>query len=837
MIGVARDLRYGARTLRRDRAFSLVAIAVLTLGIGGIAAIFTLVNALALKPRVLEAPERLVGLYSRDTTRPDAYRAFSYATFVDLAAQARPELRALMAHSIAMVGIQEGDEVRRTLADIVSASYFETLGVPLARGRAFTAEEERPGADVRVAIVGHALWQRRGSDPGILGSTIRVNGRPFTVVGVAPPRFHGRAALIGPEVWLPLGVYERAINDFDGERRPLADPRHAALMLVGRLADGATTEAAESKLARVGAELARADPAGMANHELTIAPISRISISTSPSRDDELATVSVLLLAMAGVVLAISCLNLANMLLARGTARRREFAVRLAIGGGRWQIVRQLLIEGLLLSLVGGAAGAVLAYWGDRLLIASLTAVLPVPISFPVGPDARTLGALFAFCLISSLLFGLGPALQLARSGIVPGLKSGAGSASAPVGRRRGAFAPRNLLVIGQLSLSMVLLAAAGLFVRGAHEASHPDLGFPIEGAVLAEVDASLAGLDAESARPVYARALERLRSLPGVAAASYSATVPFGMVSLGDRVAPAGSGAGRGDGGPEARSASTHLVGADYFEALGIELVAGRPFSRAEEESPEAPPVVIVDRTLAEALWPGESALGRRLEVVDEPRREYEVVGVAPATRHGLFGRDPSRIFLPFGRHFQSDVHFLVRAREPGLEAGLLASIRGELRAVDDRLPLLGLVSLEQQMEGSIELWTLRIAARLFTLFGVLALFIAAVGAYGLRAYAVGQRTKEIGLRMALGATPAGTLRMVLGEGLALTLVGLGLGLALALGAGRLLANLLYEVSAADPLVFAVTPLFLLAAIALACWLPARRASRLQPMAALRDE
>jgi putative ABC transport system permease protein len=287
------------------------------------------------------------------------------------------------------------------------------------------------------------------------------------------------------------------------------------------------------------------------------------------------------------------------------------------------------------------------------------------------------------------------------------------------------------------------------------------------------------------------------------------------------------------------ARGTGTNVVGADYFESLGVTPVAGRQFTRAEEESPTAPPVAIVDRVLAEALWPGESAVGRRIEVVDQPNREYGIVGVVPAVQTHLFESDAGQIYLPFGRHFQSNLHFHLRTS--GLDAtreqALLGQIRRELAAVDGRLPILGITTMAGQLDGSIELWTLKIAGKLFGLFGTLALFIAAVGAYGLRAYAVGQRTREIGLRMALGATPRNTLELFLREGVALALVGLGLGLAIALAVARLLSSLLYEVSAYDPLVFSIAPLFLIAAITLACWVPARRAARVDPMVALRDE
>ena len=859
MRNLGRDLRFGARTLARDSAFTVVAVAVLALGIGGNSAIFSLVNALVLKPLAIDEPERLVGLYDRSLVRSDDYRAFSYPNYVDLR-EGSKAFAAVAAHNLSMVGLAEGETTRRAFADVVTSNWFETMGVELARGRAFLPAEERPGAGEQVAIVSHAYWQRTGEDPAIVGRTLRINGRPFTVVGVAPRGFSGTTALFSPELWLPMGVFETAVNDFVGERKPLADRGHHSLIVVGRLAPGVTPAAADAELAARAAALREAFPKENRERTAHVAPLSRLSVSTSPQRDDELSTLSVLLMAMAGIVLLIACLNLANMLLARGTARRKEFAIRIAVGAGRGPIVRQLLVEGLLLSAAGGVAGSLIAYAGNRLLVSSLTGLVPIPLLVPLGPDLRSIAALAGFCLLSTLLFGLGPALQLARPGVVAGLKDG-GEAERGGGRLRGLLAPRNLLVVGQLALSMILLTAAGLFVRGAIAGASPELGIPVDEVVLVEVDASLVGYGEEVGRPLYRRLVERAAALPGVEAASLAATVPFGMVSLGDEVAPSeGPRFGGGDpaagaptvsmgmqlggGDPTAEelavSVGMNVVGADYFATFDRQLLQGRPFDLAEETSGSAPPVVIVDRALAERLWPGESAVGRRLQLAQTPGIDYVVVGVAPPLRAHLFGSgDHGQIYLPFGRRYLSNMHLQLRAT--GLDAGrrerLFEALRREIREIDAALPVLGMRTLAAQLDGSVELWALRAGAALFAIFGSLALFLAAVGAYGVRAYAVGQRTREIGVRMALGGTPRDVTRLVLREGLGLTLAGLGVGLLLAFGVARLLASLLYEVGAADPLVFSVAPLFLLASISLACWLPARRAARVDPMVALRDQ
>jgi len=838
MGALRQDLRFAVRVLTKNPGFSLVAVLVLTLGIGGNAAVFSLVDTLLFRPIALSEPQRLMGVYSRSEVSPDDYRPFSYPNYVDLRQRATV-FSGLAAHNLSMVGLAEGDSTRRTFADVVSSNYFATLGAEIRNGRGFRPEEEEPDSEIAVAVVSDTLWRRHGSDPKLLGSTIRINGRAFAVVGIAPPGFSGTTALFSPEVWLPLGVYRSVINDFQDARRPLTDRENHCLILIGRLGPGVTREAANAELAVVASNLRNSFPQANADQTFHVAPLSRHSISTSPRGDGEVTTISVLLLAMSGIVLLVACLNLANMLLARGTARRREFAVRMAIGGGRLQLVRQLLVEGLLLSLVGGATGALFAYAGNRILLASLTRLLPIQILFPLAPDLRILLALLGFCVVGTLLFGLGPALQLVRPAIVQGLRDG-GEGDRPRRRLRGLLAGRNLLVVGQLVLSMVLLTAAGLFVRGALAAAHPQLGFPVDRGVLVELDASLAGYDQATARQLYRRVVERLESLPGVESASLAATVPFGMVTHGDRIVPAESGpAAEDDRNPAARSAELNVVGFDYFHSLGLALKRGRGFSRAEEESPDAPPVAVVDEVLAERLWPGESAVGRRVRLRRRPGSEYEIVGVAPAIRTHLFAGSPEgMIYVPLGRNFQSDIHVQLRTAALSGERrqALLADIRRQLRAIDPNLPVLGLRTLAGQLDDSSELWIVRTGGTLFSIFGGLALFLSAVGAYGVRSYSVGRRTREIGVRMALGGSPRQALAMVLREGLGLAAVGLGIGLALGLAIARLLSGLLYEVSPGDPLVFVTAPLVLALVVTLACYLPARRAARIEPMVALRE-
>ncbi len=478
MGNLLREVRFGARMLRKNPGFTFAAVAVLALGIGANTAIFSLVNAFLLKPLLINNPAELVGCYSRDTRKPD-YRAFSYPDYAELRENGSV-FTSLLAHNMAMVGLSEGDTTRRVFADIVSANYFTTFGVPLFQGRSFTPAEERPASAIPVAIVSYSYWKKTGADPQELGKTLRINGRIYTVVGIAAEGFTGTTALISPELYLPLGVYESAINDFEGRGRALARDNHA-LILVGRLRPGVSQRSAEALLATVASQLARAYPEDDKDQTFLVRPLARMGISTEPETDSGLLIPAVLLLAVAGVVLLIASLNVANMLLARGTTRGKEIAIRLALGGSRADILRQLLVEGLLLALAGGAAGLVVAFWSTGALVRSMARLAPFDIVYAAGPDIRVLLATIGFCVLSTILFGLGPAWNLSGRSLFASLKIG-DRADLPTSRRRGIFSRRNLLVMGQISLSLMLLSAAGLFIRSSVQAARVQPGFRMSG-------------------------------------------------------------------------------------------------------------------------------------------------------------------------------------------------------------------------------------------------------------------------------------------------------------------------------------------------------------------
>jgi len=842
------NIRLGLRLLRKQPGFSLVAIAVLALGIGANSAMFSLVNTLLLRPVAIQDPATLVGCYSRSVKSPDTYRGFSYSELTQVR-ERNTVFRDVVAYNVSLVGIEEGQTTRRTFAEMVTANYFTVLGAPIAQGRGFSAAEERPGSGATVAIVSDSYWRKQGKPADMLGRTLRIDGRDFTVVGIARRGFTGTTAMVSPEVYLPIAASDWVADDFTGTLMPLADPRARPLMLIGRLRPGLSPAAVDARLAVTAAGMTPIDGADD-RQTLVARPLSRMSISTSPQKDDGLRTPAILLLFLSGVVLLIASLNIANMMVVRGQARRREIAVRLALGAPRRSIVVQLFTEGLLLALLGGVAGLAVAAWSTAALGRSLARLAPIDIVVNAMPDWRVLAATAAFCLFSTLFFALGPAWDVSRPSVAADLKVG----EPPVarGRVRRLLSRRSLLAIGQLGLSLMLLSTAGLFIRSSLRAARVDPGFRLDDQALIEVAPGLAGYDPAQGRAVMDRLLERYRALPGVRSASLAVTVPFGMISLGRDVQkasdPPGDLATRPAG---AFPASYNVVADDYFETLGIHVLRGRGIVAADRTG-DTPAVAVIDRLAAVRLWPHdppESAVGQsiRLRPEDVQRQRgtsdapvVQVVGVVENVQESLLGEafEP-HVYVPFGPVYKSDVTLHVRMAGGGAAAvaRLAADARREVAAVDAKVPVLSARSLREHLEGSFDVWVMRIAARMISVFGVVAMLLAGVGLYGVRAFAVARRTREIGVRMALGASARDAAGMVLREGLQLTAVGLGIGLVLSLVLGRLLASMLYRVSGTDPLVLATATALLVGASLLACWIPARRAATVAPMASLRSE
>ena len=859
------DLKFALRQLVKAPAFTIAAVIVLALGIGANSAVFSLVHAMIFQPPGYAEPEQIVQLYAQDKKNPKSFSMFSYPTYQDIRQQ-NTVFTDVLAHTSQTVGVGEKGNTRRTMASVVSSNYFSVLGVAPTLGRAFLPEEENPGRPAQVAIVSDGYWKKQGRNPAVLGSEILINNRPFTIVGIMPREFTGTMHIVATEIWLPLSVNDLVANDYRDDRGSLAERTARELFVIGRLRPGFTTESADAPLKGLAANLEQAYPVEQKDQTFMAARLPRFGTSNNPQDESALSAVGALVLGMAAVVLFVACINLANMLLARGTARRKEIAIRLALGARRGRIMRQLLTEGFVLALIGGVFGVLLALWSSDLLIASLGRLMPIDMVVLTGPTPALLAATLIFCLAGTLCFGLGPALKLSRAAAIENLKEHSGE---DVARRRWRFLPRNPLIVVQFALSLALVTAAALFIRGANKAANIDAGMRGEHLFMIEVDASLAGFDQGRASQIYRTAEERLGALPGVESAAISSTVPFGMMMHSRSVQRAGVGAAPGTKPATpaeglAFSATWRSISRDYFKTTGIPMLRGRSFTEAEATQPGGPAVAIIDEVLANKLWPDGDALGQRLQlplprnpvapgsggasvgISEEAKADIkegepiEVIGIAQTVRNAVFDNEPGSVaYIPFAREFHSNAFFFVKfAQLPaGAEKGAADLLRKTLNDVQPGLPILSLKTFDQHLEANVELWAVRAGAGLFSVFGVLALGLSAVGLYGVKAYSVARRTREIGIRMALGAQRSAVQSMILREGSAMLAAGLVLGLLLAVATGKIVSSMLYEVSSLDPIAFTVAPIVLAAAGLLATWLPARRATRISPMAALRTE
>lgn len=840
------DVRTSLRQLGRTPGFTAAAIAVLALGIALNAAVFGVFHALVFAGRPLAQPDQLVQIYSRHTQEVDSYRAFSHGAFDVLAAR-RDVFTGVTAHTLGTVGVREtarGD-ARRTFAGFVATSFFDVLGVPVVQGRPFTAEEGRPGAGATVAIATNAYWQRTGRRADLVGSTVFVNERPVTIVGITPPGFTGTMMVIGPELLLPLGAFDLLRTEsFEADTRALTAPDTFPLFLVGRLAPGVTPAAASTRLTAADAALAEAYPAQYRGRALSAAPLPRFGTSTSPMDERVLTTVAIVFLGLTSAVLLIVCLNLASVLVARGEARRREFAIRLALGGGRGRIIRQLLVEALLIGGAAAVGGVLVAVPAIDTFLGTLLARLPISLAIDAGTSGAATVAAFAFGVVAAVVFALGPALIHSRDRQFADLKHQLGD-TAPTKRRW----IRSPLVAAQVALSLALLVAAGLFVRLARDGTAVDAAMAAGATVIADLDAALAGLDQARALPIYAALESELAALPGVETAAIGVTVPFGAVNLGYQVRRAGTRPAPGDrpatpADGRAFEAKWNAVGAGYPRAMGLTLRRGRTFTEAETQRAGAPPVAIIDDILARQLWPDGDALGQSIHIGDDPPAAdgaapvtVQVVGiVSPQVTNVFPTQNEGTVFVPFAQGYRSGVHFHVRPRAGG-DATLLAQVRRVIQATAPGVPLFGVTTFGAHLVSSIEFWGLRTLATAMTGMGLFAAFIAVVGVYGAKSYAVARRSREIGVRLAVGASPARVLAQIVGEALWIGGVGVGVGSLLGLGVGRALDSVFVDMVPFDAGVFTLAPLALLAACAAAAWLPARRASRLDPAQVLRSE
>ncbi len=807
------DFRFARRQLIRSPGFAALAVAMLGLGIGATTTIFSVINTVFLRPPVhVPEPERLVAVFTSDFSGP-RFGTSSYPDVVDFAAGAAG-LEDLAATTPRPFSVAMGNESFRALGEMVSDQFFSLLGVPLVLGPGFT-----PGGSETEAVIGYGLWQRRlGGATDVVGKTMRLSGHTFTIAGVAPDGFTGTMRGIRAEIWTPL-VAQRVLSPGDDM---LTNRGDRGLFVVGRLRDGVTPAEAQGQLGVVAARLHHAydrvwtDRTGKAR-VVTVLPERDARVF--PTIRGPVTQFLALLMGVACLVLAICCANLANLLLARGTARRREVAVRLALGGSRTRLVRQLLTEGLLLAAVGAVAGVVLATWATGAL-ASFEPPLPVPVALEFPLDLRILLFAVVVTAVTVILSALAPALRATRLEAASALRGDMGATG--VGRRIGL---RDGLVVAQVAVSLVVLAAAGLFLASLRNATHIDPGFRAAGLSLMRLELGIQGYDSARGRSFYAELEERARSLPGVTAVSLAEIVPLGLARQRRHIEVEGYAPREG----EDMEFGVNTVGAGYFETMGIAVVQGRGFEPSDREGAAA--VAVVNETFARRFWPGQDPIGKRFSSGRGGTRE--VVGVARDGKYWSLGEDPQpHYYEPFAQAYEADMVLLVRSESD--PRSILPALTREARAVDPELPVEANTMTEHL---GFALLPQRLGAAVLGVFGAVAALLAAFGLYGVVSYVVSRRTAEIGIRMALGARAHDVRMLVVRRALALTLTGLGVGLAGALAATRALAAFLVDVSPTDPATLASVATLFTAVALLASWLPARRAAAVDPMRALRSE
>lgn len=808
------DVRHALRQVRRRPVFALVAAVSLAIGVGANTAIFSAVSALLLRPVPgVSQPDRVVEIGRSVGGR--GFDTFSYPDFEDL----RDDVSAFTfaaAYAFDEFSMSRGGEGERVTGMDVSPAYFDVMGVRPALGRFFTPDEDAPGSHPAVAVVDYRFWQQRlGGDPDILGSTVRINRVPFTVVGVTPSDFHGHTIGFQPDVYLPI----RAVPLVKEGRDDFQNRRASWHMAVARLAPDAAVEEADAQVKGVYARLAEAYPESNRDRSGSV-----VSLGLVPGAGRAgVSAFLFVLLGMVGLILVVTCANVAGMFIARATTREKEIAVRLALGSGRGRLVRQLVVESLVIFAIGGTVGGALGAWLLGVLPVERLPV-PIPIHVDLSPDVRVLFFGLGVTLITGLVFGLVPALQATRMDLVSSLKDD-GS------RRSGAGRLRRIFVTGQVGFSLVLLVAGGLFLRSLQRAATVETGFDPTDAYLVEVDLALEGYQPDEGRVFQQGLLDRLRALPGVRQAALSIDLPLDLGSHGTSVFPEGW---SGSEGREDLGVDFNYVSAGYFSTLGIPVIGGRAFSA--EDGPGTEPVVIVSRDFASTVWPGEEPLGRRLRVsMPEIDGEWRtVVGVVEDVKNQMLteGKKPF-VYVSLDQAYKAGTYVVVKA--DGGIARVAPALRRAVLEGDASLSVTPVISLQRYT--GIGILPQKVAASITAVLGVLALLLAGVGIYGVVALAVSQRTREIGIRMALGAGRGQVLRLIIKGGFWLALPGLVLGGAASLGVGRLLAFLLLGLSPVDPVAIGAVSALLLGVVLLASAVPARRAAAVHPVEALRSE
>lgn len=824
MKSVVRDLKYALRLLVKTPGFAVIAILSLGLGIGANTTVFTLIHTVFFRSIPVSNPDELLFVFTKDEKNNAAQNGFglvpvSRLNFDDFRERNRSfsGLASLLAVQMSLAHNHEPELLN---GQLVSGNFFDVVGIQAAQGRTFIAEEDgAPGAHP-VVVLSHDFWSRRfAADRSMIGKTIKLNGLEFTVIGIGPEGFRGIQNVGSTDFWVPRAMYRQVLNglflEWYDSRRALT---HAVL---GRLKPGVTRLQADGEIQAIAKQLQEEYP--KENEARSAASVPLLEAQLPPNLRPLFTTAGAVLMAIAAIVLLIACANLANLLLARATTRSREMAVRLSLGAARSQLVRQLLTESVVLSVLGGVVALLIARWGLDYLWSFRPPFFPenaLDLSF----QPTVLFFSFLISLATGVLFGLVPAIQSTRPALADAMKSRGQAGTGASGLRL-----RNALVVAQIALSVVALIGTGLFLRSLAGIQSVDPGFDVDHTLVMSLNPGSLGYREENSREYFRQALERVRSVPTVEGAAFATNPPLAGVFL--RTTYAEGQASTADSA-SGRLTMTTSITPQYFATMKIPLIKGRDF--VDSDQPNGQPVVIINETMARRFWPNEEALGKRIHFFNEENRLREIVGVVKDSKYANVGEDPTAfIYLPLSQNFSSAATLHVRVT--GSPEQVVGQIRKEVQALDSNIPIVNILTMRQTI--NVSLWAARMAVSLLGVFGVLALTLAAIGIYGLMSYNVAQRAQEIGVRIAVGAQKSDVLRMVLRQSFLLVAVGIALGVVGALGLGRAASNLLFGISPTDLTTYAGISALLLVVAMAASYLPARRGTRVDPLIALRSE